>query len=253
MTIAAKISGFCFFSVFALAPLATSGPLVLGSSSLTVNSPSKLLASAADSSTSLHPQKGKFRDMVNGKEVGSEEFEISSSGDGWVAHGSASVRAASGPETHITSELQLRADGSPVHYEWATSAGSKKAGASVDFNNGTATIHVQVNGGKPFTQQFFFKTPVVAILDDNLYHQYAILAGLYDWSKKGPQTVSVLIPQEMLPGTVTVEAMDPENSDGKNVNRLRVRSQDLEIILYLDGDRLTRVSVPSSNAEIVRQ
>lgn len=192
--------------------------------------------------------------MVNGKEVGSEEFDISSSGNGWLARGNVAVRSGQGPETHITSQLQLRADGAPIHYEWTTASGSKRAGASIDFDsNGTATIHVAQNGGKPFTQQFFFKTPLVVILDDNLYHHYAILADLYDWSKKGVQTFSVLIPQEMMPGTVTAEALGPDNSSGKNLNRLRVRSQDLEIILYLNGDRLERVSVPSANAEIVRE
>lgn len=211
------------------------------------------VAMATSGPGSITPQKGKFRDMVNGKEVGSEEFDISSSAGGWLARGNVSVRSAQGPETRITSQLLLRADGSPIHYEWTTAAASKRAGASIDFDKGTATIHVQQNGGRPFTQQFFFNTPIVVILDDNLYHQYAILADLYDWSKKGVQTFSVLIPQEMLPGTVTAEALDPDNSSGKNLNRLRVRSQDLEIVLYLDGNRLERVSVPSANAEIVRQ
>lgn len=208
---------------------------------------------AAPAATSLAPQKGKFRDVVNGKDVGAEEFEISANANGWLAHGSASVKPPKGPESHITSQLQLRSDGSPTHYEWTTVTGSKKANASVDFENGTATIRSQINGGQPFTQQFFFKTPLIAVLDDNLYHQYAILADLYDWSQKGVQTFSVLIPQELTPGTVTVEALDPENSGGKTLDRLRVRSQDLEIILYLDGNRLERVSVPSANAEIVRE
>jgi hypothetical protein len=213
-----------------------------------------LLAVPASSAQSLTAQKGKFRDMVNGKEVGSEEFDISPSNGGWLARGNASVRTADGPETRITSELQLHPDGAPIHYQWTTVTASKKAGASVDFDDGgTATIHVQVNGGRPFTQQFFFKTPNVVILDDNLYHQYAILADLYDWSKKGSQTFAVLIPQEMMPGTITVEALDPENFNGKNLDRLRVRSQDLEIILYVEGNRLERISVPSSNAEIDRQ
>lgn len=229
-------------------------------STISLRSPSRnslpaprLLLAPPDSSHPITAQKGKFRDMVNGKEVGSEDFEISSSGGIWVAHATATVHAAKGPETHITSQLQIRSNGAPIHYEWTTATGSKRAGASIDFDNGTATIHVQVNGGKPFTQQFFFHAPVVAILDDNLYHQYAILADLYDWSQKGVQTFPVLIPQEMTPGTVTVEALGPENENGKNLDRLRVRSQDLEIILYLEGNRLERISVPSANAEIVRE
>ncbi|MGH9865460.1 MAG: hypothetical protein ACRD4H_08625 [Candidatus Acidiferrales bacterium] len=201
----------------------------------------------------LAPDKGKFRDLVNGKQVGNEQFEIGPSGGDWVARGTSDVKPAQGPETHITSLLRLRGDGAPLHYEWTTAGGSKKATASIDFDNGTATIHLQVNGGKTFTQQFFFKTPVVAILDDNLYHQYAILADLYDWSKKGQQTFPVFIPQEMTPGTITVEALDPEDRDGKNLQRLKVHSQDLEITLYLDEKRLVRVAVPSANAEIVRE
>lgn len=250
MTRSAGILAVCLFlgSILSLRSANTSSTRDLRTSPAT--SPRSL---PADSSPSLSPQKGKFLYLVNGKDVGSEEFEISSTGDGWLARGSASVKAAQGPETRITSQLQMRGDGAPTHYEWTTVTGSKTASASVDFDNGSATIHVQMNGGKPFTQQFFFKTPVIVILDDNLYHQYAILADLYDRSEKGLQTFSVLIPQEMTPGTITVEAMDPESVGGKSLDRLRVRSQDLEIILYLEGNRLERISVPSANAEIVRQ
>jgi len=201
----------------------------------------------------LASDKGKFRDMVNGKQVGSEQFEIEPSSAEWVARGTSVVKAAQGPDTHITSSLKLRGDGAPLHYEWTTVAGPKNATASIDFANGTATVHLQVNGGKPFTQQFFFKTPIIAILDDNLYHQYAILADLYDWSRKGQQTFPVLIPQEMMPGTITVEALDPEDQGGKSLQRLKVHSQDLEITLYLDGKRLVRIAVPTANAEIVRE
>jgi hypothetical protein len=210
-----------------------------------------LAASAAPQQT-LSPDKGKFRDMVNGRRVGSEEFEISQDGQGWVAHATADVKDAKGSTTHITSTLRLRADGTPIHYEWSTE-GPKKASSAVDFDNGTATIQLQIPGKNPYTQQLFFKSPRVAILDDNLYYQYSILASLYDWSKGGPQDISVLIPQELTPGSITMEALDPENDNGKSLSRLRVHSQDLDLTLYFDSGRLARISVPSSNAEIVRE
>jgi hypothetical protein len=200
----------------------------------------------------LMPDKGKFRDMVNGRRVGSEEFDIASDGQGWVAHATAEIKADNGPATHITSLLRLRADGTPLHYEWSTE-GPKTASSTVDFDSGTATIQLQIPGKHPYTQQLFFKTPRVAILDDNLYYQYAILASLYDWSKKGPQDISVLIPQELTPGSITMEALGPEDSGGKSLSRLRVHSQDLDLTLYFDAGRLVRISVPSSNAEIVRE
>ncbi len=207
---------------------------------------------AAGTPQSLSPDKGKFRDKVNGKQVGTEEFEISPDGSGWLAKASAEIKGDNGPATHITSLLRLRADGTPSHYEWTTE-GSKKASSAIDFDNGTASIQLLLPGKQPFTQQLFFKTPRIAILDDNLYHQYAILAALYDWSKKGPQDVAVLIPQELTPGSVTVEALDPEDSGGKSLLRLRVHSQDLELTLYFDGSKLVRISVPSANAEITRE
>lgn len=246
------------FSLAAFLAAALISPIVAAPppparSTLRANRATKSIPAFLDSENALSAQKGKFRDTVAGKEVGSEDFEISGSAGGWLARGNATVKSANGPETRITSRLQLTAAGAPVHYEWTTVTGSKKSSASVDFTGGTATIHLQVNGSQPYTQQFFFKSPNVVILDDNLYYQYAILAGLYDWSAKGVQTFSVLIPQELTPGTITAEALDPENSGGKNFNRLRVRSQDLEIILYLEGNRLEKIAVPSSNAEIIRQ
>ena len=100
---------------------------------------------------------------------------------------------------HVTGTLELRADGTPVRYEWSTQ-GTKKASASITFSGSTATIDLRVEGARPFTQQFTFNSPQIAILDNNLYHQYAVLARLYDWNKKGVQTFSVLVPQEMTPG-----------------------------------------------------
>lgn len=246
-------SPFAAFLAIALTAPIAAAPRSSARFSSRVNRAAKAISTFRDSETSLTAQKGKFRDTVAGKDVGSEDFEISGSAGGWLARGNATVKSANGPETRITSRLQLTAAGAPAHYEWTTVTGSKKSSASVDFSGGTATIHLQVNGSQPYTQQFFFKSPNIVILDDNLYYQYAILAALYDWSAKGIQSFPVLIPQEMTPGTITVEALDPESSGGKNFNRLRVRSQDLEIILYLDGNRLEKISVPSSSAEIIRQ
>jgi hypothetical protein len=91
------------------------------------------------------------------------------------------------------------------------------------------------------------------VLDNNLYHQYALLARLYDWDKKGAQTFSVLVPQEMTPGTVTVDSMGEQELSGKKVQELRVRTEDNEIDLFLDGPKLMRVVAPAANAEIIRE
>lgn len=199
----------------------------------------------------LQPDKGTFRIAVNGQTVGKESFEITSGGSNWTARSTTEIQAANAP-VHVSGTLVLHADGTPAHYEWATQ-GAKKASATVDFNGTVATIELHAGNARPFTQQFTFPSARIVVLDNNLYDQYEVLAQLYDWNKKGPQTFSVLVPQELTPGTVTVESMGKQDVDGKNLEELRVTTSDNEVDLYLDGSRLLRISVPSANAEITRE
>jgi hypothetical protein len=197
------------------------------------------------------PEKGKFRILVNGQQMGKEDFEISPSGANWVARGTTEIQGAGGV-TRISGTLELRADGTPTRYEWSTQ-GAKKASATIAFSGPVATIELRLEGTRPYTQQFTFASPQVAILDNNLYDHYAVLARLYDWDKKGAQTFSVLVPQELTPGSVTVDSLGSQNVDGKKLEELRVKTEDLEVDLYLDGQRLVRIVAPSTNAEILRE
>ncbi len=131
----------------------------------------------------LAPDKGKFKILVNGQVMGKEEFEIGSSGGGWLAHGNSEITTPQGV-TKVTGTLTARPDGSPQHYDWATQ-GVKKASAAISFNADVATAELHVEGARPYTQQFTFESPMVVILDDNMYHQYQILADLYDAGKGG--------------------------------------------------------------------
>jgi hypothetical protein len=203
------------------------------------------------SPSALEPDKGRFRILVNGHQVGKEEFEIAESGGQWVARGSTDLESPQ-TGTHITGTLELRPDGSPIRYEWSTQ-GTKKASAAIVFEGVTATAELHMDNAKPFTQQFTFPSSRIVVLDNNLNYQYAVLARLYDWNKKGPQSFSVLVPQELTPGTATVESLGKQDSGGKSLDELRVKTEDNEIDLYLDGARLVRISVPGANVEIVRE
>jgi hypothetical protein len=197
------------------------------------------------------PEKGKFHIRVGGKELGEENFEITPNGGNWIAHGNSEIQTADGM-THVSGTLELRPDGTPVKYEWATQ-GTKKASATIIFTGATASIELRMEGSRPYTQTFTFNSPQVVVLDNNLYHQYAVLGRLYDRAKKGPQTFAVLVPQELTPGTVTVESLGNQSIDGKNLEELRVVTEDLEVDLYMDGPRLIRMVAPSSGAEITRE
>ncbi len=198
------------------------------------------------------PDKGKFRILSGGKEVGKEEYEIAPSGENWIARGTSEIQSEKGPAQHVTGKLELHADGTPVHYDWTTQ-GAKKATCAISFDGVTATIQLQLEGAKPYTQEFTFNSPLVVVLDNNLYDQYAVLARLYDWKKMGPQIFSVLVPQDLAPGVVTVESLGKHDAGGQKLEELRVKTDDNEIDLFLDGPRLVRISAPAANAEIIRE
>ena len=197
------------------------------------------------------PDKGSFKILVNGQQMGKEEFEIAPDGDNWVAKGSSEIHSADGV-TRVSGTLQLRPDGTPVNYEWTTQ-GPKKASATINFSGPMATIELRLEGRRPFTQQFTFGSAQIAVLDNNLYYQYAVLARMYDRDRKGTQNFPVLVPQELTPGNLTVESLGEQSvGGGKKMEELVVKTEDLEVDLFLDGGKLMRIVAPSTNAEIDR-
>ena len=199
------------------------------------------------------PDKGKFRVLLDGQMVGSEEFEISPSGDTWMARGSTTMNVPGSGDIKATGRLRLTADFTPIRDEWSSQT-QKKASGAVDFAKGIATTAIDLGGATPFTQEFTFPSARIAVLDNNLYHQYAVLAQMYDWNTGGKQEFPVLIPQDLTPGSISVESLGPQQVEGAQYDALRVSSTDLEIIIYLDANRhLMRLEVPASKVTIVRE
>ena len=208
-------------------------------------------AASAGSASAFVADKGKFRIMVNGQKVGKEEFEIGPSGNDWVAHGTSEIQTPQG-SSRVNGTLNLKPDGMPVRYEWATE-GAQKASSVIVFNGVEANVELHVEGARPYTQQFTFNSPRIVVLDNNLYHQYAVLFRLYDWDKKGVQSLSVLVPQEITPGSITVESLGKQGIGGGSLEELRVKTEDNEIDAFFDGPKLMRLLAPSANAEIIRE
>jgi hypothetical protein len=228
---------------------------VLGAISLAVCA--TLLADAdqkkAAAGSVLAPDKGKLNILIDGKSIGHEEFEIAPAGNNWLAKGTTKVAMEGVPATTVTGSLTMQPDGSPVSYEW-TSQADKTNGARIVFENGVAKMTLQMQGAHPFEQDLTFNSPHIAVLDNNLYHQYAVLARLYDWSRKGSQSFQVLIPQELTPGTISVDSVGPVSADGKSYEGLKVVTADIDMVLYVDPNhRLMRLDVPASKAAVVRE
>src|SRR5262245_2418971 len=210
-------------------------------------------AQKRDSNTALQPDKGKFSLLVDGKSMGQEEFEIAPSGAGWMARGTTTIKGENGGDTKVTGNLTLQADGAPIAYDW-TAQSDKTNGAHILFANGTAKIMLEMQGSRPYEQDLSFGTPLVVILDNNLYHQYAVLARIYDWSKGGAQQLPVLIPQELTPGSITLESTGSASQGGKSYEGLRVATGDVEILLLLDNKhKLMRLEVPAAKVSVVRE
>ena len=196
--------------------------------------------------------KGRFNILLDGKSVGKEEFEISPNGGGWVAKGTTAIKA-DGAEEQVTGNLTLQPNGAPMAYDWVSKS-DKTNSAHITFANGIAKIALEVQGAKAYEQELSFGSPVIAVLDNNLYHHYAVLARIYDWTKRGPQSLPVLIPQDITPGTITAEATGSASSGGKTYEGLRVTTSDIEVLLLLDANhRLMRLEVPASKVAVVRE
>ena len=210
--------------------------------------------SPTNSSGVLSPDKGKLKILLDGQPIGTEEFEIAVTGTKWTARGTTELKVSQGASARVSGTLVLQPNGAPVSYEW-TSQNDKKNGASIRFENGVAKMTLQLQGAKqPFEQDLTFGSPLISVLDNNLYHHYAILARLYDWSKRGAQSFPVLIPQELTPGTISVEASGTQGANGKSYEGLRVSTSDLEVLLSVDKDhRLMRLEVPLAKVSVVRE
>ncbi len=202
---------------------------------------------------SLAEDRGRFRLLADGQQVGTEEFRIAPAGSEWIATGKTEIKMPGTATQSVTSRLRLNADGGPLEYE-CTAQTSRKDSVSVSFSGGTARMVLQTDNFPGFTQEFNFENSRVLLLDNNLYHHYAILARLYDWQAKGPQTFPILIPQSQIPGSVTVETGGPQVVESVQYDHLRVRSADLTVDLYVDSARrLMRLSVPGSTVEVLRE
>ena len=127
--------------------------------------------------------QGQIQILVSGQEAGKEEFDFGPSGGNWIAHGTAEVQTPQGA-AHVTGTLELKPDGVPVRYEWSMT-GAKKAASTIVFNGSVETWNFEwmARGRTPSSSRF--NSDHIVVLDNNMYDQYAILARLYDWDKKG--------------------------------------------------------------------
>lgn len=204
-------------------------------------------------------ESGTFRIYFSGAEIGQEKFQITESGQ--------SVKASA--ETRLTIErekekvsflirpiLEFTRFFEPVSYEIGQESGPNKTKAHVTFK-GAGSEAVYESGKETDARQIDLRKDVL-VLDDNVFHQYIILAKRYDFAKGGIQEFSAFVPQQFISGGVSVsdKGMEAVQVLGQNLNlqHLLVDTGELQISLWLnDKHSVRKLAVPKSGVEVVRE
>jgi len=204
-------------------------------------------------------ESGTFRIYFSGAEIGQEKFQIIESGP--------SVKASA--ETRLTIErdkekvsflirpvLEFNRFFEPVSYEIGQDSGPNKTKARVTFR-GAMSDAVYENGKETDARQIDLQKDVL-VLDDNVFHQYIILAKRYDFAKGGIQEFSAFVPQQFIAGGVSVSDKGMEAvqvlSQNLKLQHLLVDTGELQISLWLDDRHSVRkLAVPKSGVEVVRE
>jgi hypothetical protein len=204
-------------------------------------------------------ESGTFRIYFGGAEIGQEKFQITESGS--------SVKASA--ETRLTIErekekvsflirpvLEFSRFFEPVSYEIGQESGPNKTKARITFK-GAKSDAIYESGKETDARQIDLQKDVL-VLDDNVFHQYIILARRYDFAKGGVQEFSAFVPQQFIAGGVSIsdkgmEAVQVLNQNLK-LQHLLVDTGELQISLWLDDKHsLRKLAVPKSGVEVVRE
>jgi hypothetical protein len=204
-------------------------------------------------------ESGTFRIYFSGAEIGQEKFQITESGS--------SVRASA--ETRLTIErdkekvsflirpvLEFSRFFEPVSYEIGQESGPNKTKARITFK-GPKSDAIYESGKETDARQIDLQKDVL-VLDDNVFHQYIILAKRYDFAKGGIQEFSAFVPQQFIAGGVSVSDKGMESvqvlSQNVKLQHLLVDTGELQISLWLDDrHNLRKLAVPKSGVEVVRE
>src|SRR5438093_6534358 len=150
-------------------------------------------------------ERGKFKILFNGEQIGEEQFQILGDGSNFKASAEIHLTVEREKENvtfHLNPTLQFTRLFEPISYQVVQEAGVNKTKARVNFKPGRSEA-VYETGQEKDSREIELK-PDVVILDDNVFHHYILLARRYDFLKGGLQEFAAFIPQQFLAGTISV-------------------------------------------------
>lgn len=183
----------------------------------------------------LQTGNGEFTISIDGQKIGTEEFSISRTADGFVATGRTRLRVG-GENVDAESRMELDRDLNPVSYEFRSGSRSLQ----MKIGDPATDVRVSVDGEVTSYQILF--PPGAVIVDDNFFHHYALL--MERVGEEGGE-VEVFVPQHLTVGTVEVRPAGDRTFD--------LITENLSLRASTDGEgRLVRLVGLDSNVLVER-
>ena len=202
--------------------------------------------------------RGTFVLSVGGRKIGMERFEIRLTHDKIEAQAEIQLREEQDGKAlnfESSSKLVLDKQFQPLTYSWSQK-GSAHSNLEVDFRVSPAKTRYRTVTGKEDLRDFDLPKDVI-VLDDNVIHQYELVVDRYGLTAGGKQVFRAFIPQEALPGVLTVEETGTEAVDilGRHevLRHVTVSTELAQIDLWVDArGNLQRISIPATQFEALR-
>jgi hypothetical protein len=203
--------------------------------------------------------QGVFVLSIAGRPVGTESFTIRSSRGQIEAEAKIELRIQRDGKTYdfkISPKLVLDSRLQPLTYAWMQK-GPQSSQLEVDFRSSPAKVRYRTVAGSEDHREFTLRKDVM-VLDDNVLHHYQLVVDRYARTSGGKQTFQAFVPQEAMPGPLTVEEIGQEsvevNGQQETLKHLVVLAELARIDLWVDPQqRLQRVSMPAQQLEAVRK
>jgi hypothetical protein len=203
--------------------------------------------------------RGTFEILAAGKSLGTEKFEIRARSNQIEAQGDVDLRVEQNGrsvEVRTSSDLLLDPQLDPLSYTW-NQKGPQSSQLSIDFRAKPAHVRYKTVSGQDDRRDFKLDKDVV-VLDDNVIHHYQLAVARYDQAKGGTQTFRAFIPQEALPGVITLSSVGPEpvtvDGDKRTLRRFLLTTDLAQISFWIDDQgHLQMVSVPEAQYQAIRK
>ena len=202
---------------------------------------------------------GTFEVFAAGVNIGVETFEIRVRRNQIEAQGDVHLqveRNGKAIEVRTSSSLLLDPHFCPLSYTWSQK-GAQSSQLSIDFRTPPAHVRYKTVNGQDDRREFTLDKDVV-VLDDNAIDHYQLAVARYDAAKGGTQTFRAFIPQEAMPGVITLSSVGPEavtvEGEKRTLRRFLLTTELAQISLWVDDhDHLQMVSAPDAQFEAVRK